>query len=115
MSFSQPSHVSATTGSDHHCSVSGLYDCKYHAMTASRATPTLCVLVITIGPHSSPDSSIHVVPVISPLPFCENQPAYTGWLLLALPLGRTAVTPVRTGPEPTLRGPFSPEISVTKP
>src|SRR5439155_7454421 len=82
-------------------------------MTASRTTPTLCVLVIITGPSRNPDSSTHVVPVISPLPFSENQPANTG-SLLSLPRGRTAVTPVRTGPTPTLSGP-EPEISVVCP
>ena len=67
-------------------------------MTASRTTPTLCVLVIITGPSRKPDSSTQVVPVISPLPFSENQPAKTGLLMDSLPRGRTAVTPVRTGP-----------------
>ena len=40
-------------------------------MIASCATPTACVLVIAIGSASVPDSSIHVTPVISPLPFSE--------------------------------------------
>ena len=31
------------------------------------------------GPSRKPDSSTQVVPVISPLPFCENQPANTGF------------------------------------
>ena len=44
----------------------------------------------------NPPSSIHVVPVISPLPFCENHAAKTG-SLDSLPRGRTTVTPVRTG------------------
>ena len=48
------------------------------AIVASRTTPTLCVLVIITGPSSSPDSSIQVVPVISPLPLSANQPANTG-------------------------------------
>jgi L-aminopeptidase/D-esterase-like protein len=37
-----------------------------------------------------------VVPVISPLPLSENHPANTG-SAFSLPLGRIAVTPVRTG------------------
>src|SRR5262245_35254651 len=101
MSLSQPSHVSATTGNDHESSVLNCACVRPHAITASRTRPTLWVLVIITGPHSSPDSSTHVVPVISPLPFCENQPAKTGSPGLALPRGRIAVTPVRTGPEPT--------------
>ncbi len=48
------------------------------------------------GPSIKPDSSTQVVPVISPLPFNENQPPNTGWSLLAAPRGRIAVTPVRT-------------------
>ena len=47
-------------------------------MTASRTTPTLWVLVIITGPSRKPDSSTQVVPVISPLPFSEYQPAKTG-------------------------------------
>ena len=83
-------------------------------MTASRTTPTLCVLVIITGPSRKPDSSTQVVPVISPLPFCVNQPAKTGSLMDSLPRGRTAVTPVRTGPLPTCSLP-SPEMSVVWP
>src|ERR1700735_1933769 len=106
MSFSHPSQVSATTGSDHHESVASAGPCATRqAITASRTTPTLCVLVIITGPSRKPDSSTQVVPVISPSPFCENQPAKTAsWL--ALPRGRIAVTPVRT---------LSPEISVVSP
>src|SRR5712692_11506912 len=65
------------------------------------------------APSRKPASSIHVVPVISPLPLRENQPANTG-SLDALPRGRIAVTPVRTGPAPTFRGP-SPATSVVMP
>jgi hypothetical protein len=50
---------------------------------ASRTTPTLWVLVIAIGPSSTPLSSSHVVPVISPLPFSVNHAPNTG---SALPL-----------------------------
>ncbi len=49
-----------------------------HAMTASRTTPTLCVLVIMIGPSRKPESSSQVVPVISPLPLSVNQAPKTG-------------------------------------
>src|SRR5438445_4503476 len=83
-------------------------------MTASRTTPTLCVLVILTGPSRKPDSSTQVVPVISPLPFSDHQPAKTGLLIESFPRGRTAVTPVRTGPLPTCSFP-SPEISVVCP
>src|SRR5712692_2062011 len=82
-------------------------------MTASRTIPTLCVLVIITGPSRNPDSSTHVVPVISPLPLSENHPANTG-SDDSLPRGRMAVTPVRTGPEPTTSLPL-PEISVVWP
>src|SRR5512146_501360 len=103
-SFSQPSQVSATTGSDHQYSDCLGWPClTRQAITASRTTPTLWVLVIITGPSRKPDSSIQVVPVISPLPLRENQPANTG-SPDALPLGRMAVTPVRTGPSPTLNG-----------
>ena len=82
-------------------------------MTASRTTPTLCVLVIMMGPSRKPESSSHVVPVISPLPFSVNQAPKTASLEF-LPRGRIAVTPVRTGPSPTLSLPL-PEINVVCP
>src|ERR1051326_6416695 len=82
-------------------------------MTASRTTPTLCVLVIITGPSSMPDSSTQCEPVISPFPFKEKIPAKT-LAPRSLPRGRTAVTPVRIGPTPTFRGP-SPEMSVVCP
>src|SRR5688572_5103647 len=47
-----------------------------HAITASRTVPTLCVPVIITGPSRKPDSSIQCVPVISPLPFRLNTPAF---------------------------------------
>src|SRR5882672_9197492 len=83
-------------------------------MTASRTTPTLCVFVIITGPSRKPDSSTQVVPVISPLPFSDHQPAKTELVIESFPLGRTAVTPVRTGPLPTCNFP-SPEMSVVCP
>src|SRR5436190_5582529 len=111
MSFRNPSHVSATTGSDHACEA---WPCSTdHLIEASRTTPTLCVLVMRIGPSRKPASSIQVVPVISPLPFSENQPANT-WSFEFFPRGRIAVTPVRTGPAPTLSGP-APEMRVVAP
>ena len=73
-----------------------------HAITASRTTPTLWVLVIITGPSRKPESSTQVVPVISPLPLSVNQPANTESSEF-LPRGRMAVTPVRTGPTPTFR------------
>src|SRR6266550_1588007 len=111
MSLSQPSLVSATTGSAN--APRSRPCCTSQAMMASRTTPTLCVLVIAIGPSMNPDSSTHVVPVISPLPFSENQPAKTG-SFDRLPRGMITVTPVRTGPAPTFNGP-SPEMSVVMP
>jgi hypothetical protein len=83
-------------------------------MTASRTMPTLCVLVIITGPSRKPDSSSHVVPVISPLPFCEYQPPNDGLAIESRPRGRTAVTPVRTGPWPTRSDP-SPDTMVEWP
>src|SRR5207244_6716617 len=75
MSLSQPSHVSATTGKLHQYPVVSAAPCLIRqAITASRATPTLCVFVITIGPSRKPLSSSHAVPVISPLPFRLEQP-----------------------------------------
>src|ERR1700733_8666904 len=107
MSFSHPSQVSPTTGSDQSwCKT--LYF-TFHEMIVSRTTPTLCVLVSATGPSRNPDSSIHVVPVISPFPFRLNQPAYTGSECFAA-RGRSTVTPVRTGPSPTFNGP-SPRTS----
>src|SRR6476469_10560403 len=111
MSFSQPSQVSATTGSDHQAPVASSGPCATRqAITASRTTPTLWVLVIITGPSRKPDSSTQVVPVIAPVPFSVNQPANTG-SLFPRPRGSTAVTPVRTGPMPTFSAP-SPEINV---
>src|SRR5579863_2311314 len=102
MSLSQPSQVSATTGSDHHESVASAGPCATRqAISASRTTPTLWVLVIITGPSRKPDSSTQVVPVISPLPFCAYQPANENCCSDAAPRGNTAVTPVRTGPLPT--------------
>src|SRR6202167_5487997 len=61
-----------------------------------------------------PDSSPQALPVISPLPFCANQPANTGLERESGPRGSTAVTPVRTGPRPTCNLP-DPEIRVVWP
>src|SRR5207247_5813428 len=98
MSLSPPSHVSATTGNDH--SSCGRRPWRSaHAITASRTTPTEWVFVIITGPHRKPDSSSHVVPVISPLPFIVNQPANTG-SPEAFPRGKRAVPPERPGPFP---------------
>ena len=97
MSFNMPSKVSATTG---RAQVRPGLRAASQATTASRTTPTLCVLVIMIGPDRNPDSSIHAVPVISPLPLSTAQPAKTG-SCDSFPRGRMAVTPVRTGPLPT--------------
>src|SRR5580704_4647267 len=115
MSFSHPSQVSATTGSDHQAPVASAGPCATRqAITASRTTPTLWVLVIITGPSRKPDSSTHAVPVISPLPFCENHAANTGLDSESWPRGSTAVTPVRTGPLPTCSLP-DPEITVVWP
>src|SRR5262249_57090216 len=115
MSSSQPSQVSATTGSDHQLSSGPAGPCATRqAITASRTTPTLCVLVIITGPSRKPDSSTQVVPVISPLPFCAYQPAKEKRSMEDVPRGSTAVTPVRTGPLPTTSLPL-PEMSVVCP
>src|SRR6202451_2200867 len=115
MSFSHPSQVSATTGSDHqYPEGSGCPCATRHWITASRTTPTLCVFVIITGPSKNPDSSTQVVPVISPFPFSDHQPANTELFIDSLPRGKTAVTPVRTGPFPTSSLP-SPEIRVVWP
>ena len=60
--------------------MSGSPRLTFQAMTASRTTPTLWVLVIMMGPSRKPDSSSQVVPVISPLPLRVNQAAKTGSL-----------------------------------
>src|SRR5215469_12422255 len=115
MSFNQPSQVSATTGSDHQLSSGPGGPCATRqAMTASRTTPTLWVFVIITGPSRKPDSSTHVVPVISPLPFCEYQPAKEKSCIEFAPRGNTAVTPVRIGPVPTTSLPL-PSINVVWP
>ena len=99
MSLSSPSQVSATTGRLK-CSVSGNFLVP-HSTTASRVTPTLCVLVSSTGPSRKPDSSTHSAPVISPFPLKEYTAAGTGVSLFSFPSGKMAVTPVRTGPWPT--------------
>ena len=77
-----------------------------------RTTPTLLVLVIMMGVSRNPDSVTQVVPVISPFPLRLYQLAKTG--LNFLPLGKTAVTPVRTGPLPITFFPL-PEMMVQWP
>ena len=52
MSFSVPSQVSATTGSDHGWNIFPCF--TDHAIAASRTTPTLCVLVMKTGPSMKP-------------------------------------------------------------
>src|ERR1700723_2955777 len=118
MSLRKPSYVSATTGSEKKSAPRLLVPgaCLFrtcHSMYASRTTPTECVLVMSTGPSRKPDSSIQVVPVISPFPFCEYQPANEE-STDCLPRGQIAVTPVRTGPCPTISLPC-PEMSVLLP
>ena len=96
MSLRKPSHVSPTTGRLHASSPGGA-----SAMSASRTTPTECVLVSPTGVVRSPESRIHSSPVSSPLPLMRWQPAKRG-----SGGGRTTVTPVRTS---------SPSISVVWP
>ena len=115
MSLRKPSYVSATTGkaqSSPDDAGSGKRLRLSHSITASRTTPTLCVLVIMIGPSMNPASSTQVVPVISPLPLSAYHPPNTG--ASSLLRGRTAVTPVRTGPLPSSSLP-SLAIRVAKP
>src|SRR6202008_2755421 len=115
MSLSQPSQVRAPTGNDHQDSVASAGPCATRqAITASRTTPTEWVLVMSTGLSRKPDSSTQVVPVISPLPFCEYQPAKENRCMDCAPRGSTAVTPVRIGPLPTTSLP-SPEINVVWP
>ena len=111
MSLSPPSQVSATTGSEK--PHDGHPRRSAQAITASRTTPTLSVLVSVTGPARNPDSRSQWVPVISPLPFSVANAAKTG-SLDSLPRGKMAVTPVRTGPLPRTRRPL-PEISVAWP
>ena len=113
MSFSRPSYVSPTTGSDHQASPTSRSSTEA-ATRASRTIPTLWVLVIATGDVSRPDSRTHSRPVSSPLPFSRWHPAKTGSRQASGPRGETTVTPVRTGPWPTTEGP-SPEMSVVWP
>jgi len=87
MSLRLPSQVSPTTGSS---------SVRSAAISASRTTPTLQVLVSPTGVDSRPDSRTHSSPVSSPLPLRVWQPAKTGSLPGLPPWGRTTVTPVRT-------------------
>src|SRR5437879_6106377 len=70
------------------------------------AIPTAWVFVMAMGPAMVPDSSIHDMPVISPLPFWEWVPAAQGSSGFVRPRGWIAVTPVLTS---------SPSISVAYP
>ena len=110
MSLSTPSYVSPATGRLHRSSKSGAFRTS-HLTVASRAMPQEWVLVIVIGLSHAPHSSIQSSPVISPLALSAWLPAATGTPAPDLPRGRMAVTPVRTGPWPTTRGP-SPSIKV---
>ena len=84
-----------------------------HAITASRTTPTLRVLVMHHRAGEEADSSSQWVPVISPLPFSVANAAKTG-SGDAFPRGKMAVTPVRTGPLPRSSRP-EPEMIVACP
>src|SRR5580658_1965835 len=114
MSLRKPSYVSATTGSEKRSPTLlvpvGCLCWTCHSIYESRAMPTECVLVIRTGPSKKPDSSIHVVPVISPFPFCVYQPPNVE-STDCLPRGQITVTPVRTGPWPVSNLPC-PEIRV---
>src|SRR6476646_12199762 len=82
-------------------------------MTPLDTRGTFNVLVRAIGYSRKPDSLIQASPVISPVPLRTNDPAGT-FLCQTSSRGMTTVTPVRTGPDPGLRGP-SPEIRVVWP
>jgi hypothetical protein len=62
---------------------------------AAWAIPTAWVLESATGPDAVPDSSIHEMPVISPLPFWQWNPAAQA-PRPRRPRGWIAVTPVRT-------------------
>ena len=63
----------AVIGLGHHRQQPRHRDALAHGIgeTASRTTPTECVLVMQIGVASRPCSSSQIVPVISPLPLNE--------------------------------------------
>src|SRR5262245_13243577 len=64
-------------------------------MTASRTTPTECVFVMQTGVARRPCSASQMVPVISPFPLNEWNPAVTALVQMSPPAGQIAVTPVR--------------------
>ena len=99
MSFSVPSNVSPTTGSDQ-AAVPGGFPATSIAIRVSWTMPTLWVFVRPIGPPRSPASRIHSSPVSSPLPLRVWQPAKTGSRQGSPSCGTIIVTPVRTGPGP---------------
>src|SRR5258708_3734997 len=113
MSLRYPPPVSAHTGSSHCRASRGLIRLTQLTTPVWQA-PTACVFDSTTGRLNDPASSIQVVPVISPLPLSEYQPAAHGCPTPSRPRGRIAVTPVRTGPAPTTSGP-SPPINVVTP
>ena len=113
MSLRAPSYVSPTTGRDQKTD-SFARERAAWTISASRTTPTECVLVMPMTPPRNPDSRTHSRPVSSPLPLRRWQPAKTGSVQTSSSWGITMVTPVRTGPCPTVNGP-SPEISVVWP
>ena len=92
MSFKKPSYVSPTTGRHHEAFGSRSISA---ATSASRTSPTWCVLVIPIGPLNKPDSSSQWEPVISPLPLNENRPPKHRSERASTGLELTIVTPVR--------------------
>ncbi len=65
-----------------------------------------------MGTSSAPCSFTHARPVISPFPFITKPAAGTFSRQRSPPCGRTAVTPVRTGPLPGTSAP-SPRTRVT--
>ena len=74
-----------------------------HLTAASDTLPTDIVLVSRMGVSSSPHSWTWVRPETSPAPLSTKAPAIARCSKIDEP-ARTAVTPVRTGPLPTMQG-----------
>src|ERR1700752_5294563 len=95
MSWRSPPQVSTQSGSSHSRASRGLFRLTQLTTPVWQA-PIACVFDSTTGRLNDPASSIQVVPVISPLPLSEYQPAAHGRPIPSRPRGRIAVTPVRT-------------------
>ena len=77
-----------------------------HLTAASETLPTDMVLVSRMGVSSRPHSCTWVSPETSPAPLSTKEPAIARCSKIDEPAS-TAVTPVRTGPLPTMQGPFT--------